>query len=286
MKRKIFTTAFLLVVFSALLFSCSDKNEDQPTSIVPEEVIADFQARFPSVTNPTWSFLPNLIKAEFKQNGDDYNVFFFKNESWQWIKTEQEVKDLNQLPQPIKDYINANYPDWRIDDADIITIGTEEYYEIELEKAGEFDVTIFITSDGTFLSSFVDRDENTGQINESNVPSEVLISFYERYPKAQRIKWEREEKFYEAEFILDMKKHEAIFQPDGTWSKTEIEIKNLSTLPEPIKNYVKANYEGYVIDDAELVQVPNDEFYKVEIEKSGNPDVTILIYADGTLVSV
>ena len=58
----------------------------------------------------------------------------------------------NGLSQAILDYIAANYPGWVIDDIDLIRTPTDQYYEIELEKRGEPDVTIFIRADGSLIN--------------------------------------------------------------------------------------------------------------------------------------
>ena len=73
------------------------------------------------------------------------------------------------------------------------------------------------------------------------------------------------------------------FLSDGTWVRTEIELNLRTTnLPQAVLQYLATNYPGWTIDDADLIQTPNDEYYVLELEKRGQKDVKLYIRADGT----
>ena len=55
---------------------------------------------------------------------------------------------INTLPQAVTTAIAAEYPDYRIDDAEYTDTPDGAYYSIELEK-GERDVYIKVAPDGT-----------------------------------------------------------------------------------------------------------------------------------------
>lgn len=289
-----------LLVIAAIAFlgmglqSCTNEENDvladdvQQEVTVPEAVQTLFEASFPAAQNVTWEKKSELLEAEFSVENAAYNAWFEKEGTWKLTRTGMNLgKQGSGLPQAIQDYIATNYPAWTIDDIDFIKTSKDEYYEIELEKRGEPEVTLFIRADGTLINSFVKNVNTTGtDVNSSAIPAAVVNAFNERYPKALRTKWEREGSQYEAEFILDNAKSEAFFRVDGTWLRTETEINlQTATLPQAIKEYLSANYAGWSIDDADFIQTPADEYYDLDLEKRNEQDVTLQIRADGTLLN-
>ena len=292
MKKKIFTAA-LLVLLGFGLQSCTtdDGNiviEEQTTVDVPEDVQKLFNENFPTAQNATWEQKGDVLQVAFSVEAQAHNAWFENDGAWKMTRVGKNLgPKTNGLSQAILDYIAANFPGWVIDDIDLIRTPTDQYFEIELEKRGEPDVTIFIRADGSIINSFVEKNGNGNEnVNATSIPTTVLNAFNLRYPKALRTKWEREGQLYEAEFIMDNVKHEAFFQTDGTWIRTEIELNLRTTsLPQAVQQYLATNYAGWTIDDADLIQTPNDEYYKLELEKRGNKDVTLLIRADGTPIN-
>ncbi len=63
------------------------------------------------------------------------------------------------------------------------------------------------------------------EIAASDVPQAVLDAFNSKYPGAEEVEWEVEKEdgklYFEAEFDVDGKDKEALFRPDGTFSKEE-----------------------------------------------------------------
>jgi uncharacterized protein YcfL len=62
-------------------------------------------------------------------------------------------------------------------------------------------------------------------IPETDVPQQVVAAFQQKYPSVTATGWEVEKSdgrlVYEAEFMMDKKKKEAEFRPDGTFVKEE-----------------------------------------------------------------
>ena len=292
MKAKILTAAmFVLMGFG--LQSCTTDDGDiviqeQTMVDVPEPVQKLFKENFPTAQNATWQQKNDMLQVAFSVEAQAHNAWFENDGTWKMTRVGKNLgPKTNGLSQAILDYIAANYPGWVIDDIDLIRTPTDQYYEIELEKRGEPDVTIFIRADGSLINSFVENTGNGGEnVNAGSIPTAVQNAFNTRYPKALRTKWEREGQLYEAEFIMDNVKYEAYFQADGTWVRTQIEFNaRKTTLPEAVQQYLATNYAGWTIDDADLIQTPTDEYYKLELEKRGQQDVTLLIRANGTLIS-
>ncbi len=287
MEKRILAVA-IFTLMAIGFASCSKESSNIFDPSVPEEVRADFQSRFPNAKRVEWGIRGNIIEAEFNMNSTEYDAWFEKSATWQWIRTEINLRNPNKgLPQAILNYISINYPGWRISDADQVKSPKGDYYEIELEKNGEYDVTIFIKDDGTLLYSFTDFDTDNDYIQPTVLPQAVITQFNKLYPKAIRVKWEKDMRLYEAEFIDDYQRCEALFREDGTWVSTKIELRVMGlVLPTAITTYISANYPGYKIDDVNLIKTPSDEYYMIELEKGASPDATLLIRADGTLVTI
>ncbi len=62
------------------------------------------------------------------------------------------------------------------------------------------------------------------RLDTSDVPSEVIEAFNEKYPSAGEVKWVAEEEngfYFEAKFKLDGKDKEVHFKTDGTFVEEE-----------------------------------------------------------------
>ena len=47
--------------------------------------------------------------------------------------------------------------------------------------------------------------------------------------------------------------------------------------------YLTTNYLDYTVDEVDWVETPNGNYYEVELEKPGTPDVRVNVKEDGTL---
>lgn len=116
----------------------------------------------------------------------------------------------------------------------------------------------------------------------TDVPAAVKEAFNQRYPDVSVKEWEMELGLVKAEFRNGTQEAEAWFKPDGTWVRTETDMP-VDALPKAVQDYVAANHPGYRIDDADYLESPEGNFYELELEKAGSPDVYLQIRADGSL---
>ena len=71
------------------------------------------------------------------------------NGSDEWVWSQWDVR-ASELPEAVTAALQAEYPDYRIDDAEFVETPDSEYYRIELEgRGGELDVRI--TPEGTIF---------------------------------------------------------------------------------------------------------------------------------------
>ena len=129
----------------------------------------------------------------------------------------------------------------------------------------------------TFVSCSDDDDDN----NFSFVTEAVHNAFQNLYPQVQPYDWEIEGTYIKAEFYKDNVHAEAYFTPEGSWVRTETDFRG--TLPEAVTAYLTTNYPDYTVDEVDWVETPNGNYYEVELEKPGTPDVRVNVKEDGTV---
>ena len=86
------------------------------------------------------------------------------------------------------------------------------------------------------------------KLDASKVPAAVKASFVKKYP-GLTTKWEKEDGKYEASFTQNGNTMSAMFEPNGTFTESETEIK-VTELPAGISTYVKEQYKGKTIKGA------------------------------------
>ena len=128
-----------------------------------------------------------------------------------------------------------------------------------------------------FMGSCDDND-----ISVSDIPAQVLNSFNEKYPSISA-QWEKDVNSYKAEFRLNGKDADAWFSTNGDWVRTEVDILK-TDLPQVVVDAVQKAYEGYVIDDADWIETPSQNYYDVDIEKGGSADIHVNVTTDGTIL--
>lgn len=119
---------------------------------------------------------------------------------------------------------------------------------------------------------------------KKTAPAAVQAAFKAKFPTVQKAKWDMEDKDeWEAEFKSGGKEMSANFKNDGTWVETETELE-ASALPQAVKDAVAAQFAGYKMEEASMVQTAEMAAgYEVEMEK-GETTIEVLFGADGTVI--
>ncbi|MBL4879831.1 MAG: PepSY-like domain-containing protein, partial [Oleispira sp.] len=79
----------------------------------------------------------------------------------------------------------------------------------------------------------------------------------------------------EVEFDINRVEYSAHFLADGTWRKTEHEIKK-KAIPKNIKRILKSEFSKYKIVEAEFVETPKGIFYEFGLKK-GKIEIDVAI---------
>lgn len=115
-------------------------------------------------------------------------------------------------------------------------------------------------------------------------PADVQAAFKVKFPTVKKDKWDKEDDSeWEAEFKMNGQEMSANFKTDGSWVETETEIKT-AILPQVVKAAIAADFAGYKIEGASLVETPDIvAAYEVELEK-GETTIEALFSAEGKLL--
>lgn len=111
-------------------------------------------------------------------------------------------------------------------------------------------------------------------IPQSQVPSVVVNSFKQQFPKATDVEWELKGDQYQVEFEIGLADHEAWIDATGkiVTLRQEIPAKDL---PEAVKTTIKRDFDGYRTTDTKKITDHGTITYKAELKKfSEEWDVT------------
>ena len=102
------------------------------------------------------------------------------------------------------------------------------------------------------------------KLDAGKVPSPVKKSFTKQFPGITP-KWELEKGNYEAGFKKDGQTMSALFDPNGTMTESEVDIK-VGDLSPVVLAYVKDHYKGASIKEAAKITKANGEVnYEAEV---------------------
>jgi uncharacterized membrane protein YkoI len=121
------------------------------------------------------------------------------------------------------------------------------------------------------------------KLSEANVPAPVKVAFAKQFPKADKAKWEMDDKiYYEANFHQDGIEWSAKYDANAAWMETEHKVKP-EALPEPVRAAIVAKYADHKMGEAEVAETPKGTVYEVELKKAGH-EMEVAFSADGTVL--
>lgn len=139
--------------------SCDDDDEKFD---VPEAVQGAFNQQYGNVGRVEWDYnRGNYIVAEFNKDGREHDAWY--SYEGKWVMTEVDYhKDINALPQPVKDgFYACAYAQWVIDDIDEIQRPDDATtYKIEVEQKGQPDMDLYFDVNGILLKETADDNDD------------------------------------------------------------------------------------------------------------------------------
>lgn len=103
-------------------------------------------------------------------------------------------------------------------------------------------------------------------IPKTQVPSVIINSFQQAFPKATDIEWELYGDLYKAEFETGLfgTDHEVWYNKNGKLAKHKEEISK-SDLPKKITAKISKDFSGYSIDDVKKITKGSNVVYTLEL---------------------
>lgn len=123
------------------------------------------------------------------------------------------------------------------------------------------------------------------KISKNEVPSLVINSFQQAFPKASDIDWKRDGELYKVDFEIGIPDldHDVWYENTGKLIKHKEEISK-SDLPKEIKTKIETEFADYKIDDIKKITEEDRVNYVVELE-SIQQDWKVSFDANGTVLN-
>ena len=116
-----------------------------------------------------------------------------------------------------------------------------------------------------------------------DVPANIKTAFSKKFPKATKVKWEKEnDKEWEAEFKINGKEYSANFNTNENWLETEYKIKK-SEIPTAVINTLDNEFADYEIEETEISETVDGKVYEFELEKN-ETDMEVTIDPNGKVL--
>lgn len=120
---------------------------------------------------------------------------------------------------------------------------------------------------------------------EGDVPGDVHIAFQKKFPNAYHVRWSQElKREWEAEFELNGKDCSAIFTEDGDWVQTETEFVE-SEIPSLIIKGLEERFDDFDIEEIEVLQNHEGNFYEVQLEQD-DLDLEVILSVSGKIIEI
>jgi hypothetical protein len=130
-----------------------------------------------------------------------------------------------------------------------------------------------------FICAFTFAQESA----QIKVPALVNNAFKAKFPAATKVKWEKEGKSYEAEFLQNNVETSALFGFDGKWIETEIKIE-FNDLPSAVQQEINTRFNDYKKNEFnKITHVSKGVYYEVEIEQ-GKDKYDIMFDKNGKII--
>lgn len=179
-KFTVISIIFLMFFISTASIISAAEEESQPAGKIelPETVMKAFVKDYPEmvITGLEVETIDGVTYYEIELGEGDLDVIYLADGTRYSVEQEMAVGD---LPQEVTDALSASYPDGEIEEAQVITRGTEKSYEVVvLEEDEEEDIyyEVVITADGKIISeepiTEEDDEEAPGAIDANDEDDE------------------------------------------------------------------------------------------------------------------
>jgi len=182
-------TSVLALVF--IMLSCSQERTAKEKGDIPEPVLKSFQADNPDAKDAKWEKDGELYVVEYDKDSFEKEVVYDVN--GKVVEWEIEIP-VESLPQAIIDYIDVNYPDFIIIDAEKIETKEGLFYGTDIESGEDLEMELVFDEQGQFIKEEGDDDDgdmeedddgNEIEIAVEDLPTSIIDDIMNNYPGAE-----------------------------------------------------------------------------------------------------
>ncbi len=148
MKKKTFALLVLCLLSGILTLSAQTVD----TSKLPAVVKTNFYEKHATAQKVKWQMSDQNYLVKFETGDIDHKIIY--TPSGEIVFTAKEIK-AEELPAAVATAITKDFPNYKIDGADQIVIGSETSYKVELD--GEPDMKAWYKADGTLIKKSADK---------------------------------------------------------------------------------------------------------------------------------
>ena len=279
MKKYLF-----LILAAAMFVGCDNDDAIFPSN---QRVVESLLTKYPSAQNVTWGRAWGYWVAEFERAEQEVMV-----ECEAWISNNGVwylgVSDIPYptLPAAVQEAFNASkYGEWFIDEVDMVErYNSQTVYIIEAEvdesNTGNI-VDLYYTPDGILLRTI----ENGGEpyYRPIILADNVTTYIAENYPAGTIVDIEADASITEVDVIEGTTLYKVLFDSKNNWVMTASRISE-SDLPDVVMETIAASqYATWEIEQAELIENPDGEYYQITLVGEGN-QVVMKIDEDGRIL--
>lgn len=274
---------FAILALGGISLQSCDKDDNLSNADLPVALQQAFAEKYPNATRIEWEMKGSYYEAEFTQDNVPASAWFTPDGGWEMTEMDIRYEALPAIVQTA--FKSSKYAQWRVDDVDQLERkGMEMVYVLDVES-GNQEVDLYYSKDGILIKAVNDIDDDDVHTPPMTPPvSSVVTAFIkEKYPNARIIETEVERGITEVDIIHDNIGKEVKFGSTNVWISTSWEIR---TLPAPVTNAIQEKYGTYRVDDADFFETPAGNYYLVELEKNGAPDVVVKVNANGEFLNL
>ncbi len=142
---KVLSVAFLVVA----LFSCKQKTQESESETTKSSIKSTFRSQHPNAKDVEWSKDGEYTEVEFTENGvDKYIAYDSKGKVFETTITISK----ESLLTSIKDYVQKNYSEHAINEAEKVENSDGIFYELVLKRDGK-EVELIFNNHGKLIDN-------------------------------------------------------------------------------------------------------------------------------------
>ncbi len=104
---------------------------------------------------------------------------------------------------------------------------------------------------------------NSAMAQHAGIPHAATAAFTKSYPGAQKVKWDKENKQYEASFLYQHQNLSVLYNAGGSVVETEVKIP-VDELPAAVRRQAMA--KGRIKEAARITRASGQLFYEAEVK--------------------